>query len=179
MLALVLALMQPMPVPGPPVVKWYGNPGDANGVAGARAPEWILFEPLRLGLLSQAPATGRSHPACADNNELLGASTGQSSFASQHVIGTRLTPSLTLFGFTRGGCALDAGIGGAIVHATPLRPNIWLTTSAGFLFLPQYNPNGTPAMRTQLRTDVIFKQNDGRSVNVGVGMHGVSVGGVL
>jgi hypothetical protein len=160
------------PVPGPPVVTGVFGNGDANGTAGSFGVPSFVFAPLRLSLYGDAPEIGHADPAC----------TQVESAGMQHATAMRLVPRLVLTGFSRSSCALDAGVGGGLVYATPIAPKVWLVAAAGILHLPHYDA-GKPVTKYQLRGDVVFDRGGGRSISVGIGQHHgspmVSVGGVL
>jgi hypothetical protein len=159
---------------GPPRFVDPLKPGDASGDA---APAF-LFEPLRLGLQRDVVP----HPSTTPGCEPAGFVTAEAaSFVPQHAFAMRLVPNLTLVGFGRGGCAYDGAVGGGFVWATPLSQDkkTWLSLSGGALYLPHYGPNGTPVSKRQLRGDVVFDRGNGRSLSVGLGTHGISIGGLL
>jgi hypothetical protein len=172
------------PAIGPPRVTWLatpGVPGDSNGASGdSRVPAFVL-DPIRLALLGTAvPHSGNVAGGCGDSIESTGIVTaGASGFALQHAAAIQLVPRLTLSGFARGGCAIDAAMGGALVYATPLAKNIFLVGSAGILHLPHAGPGGASITRADIRADVVFARPGGRSYAVGIGTRGISFGGTL
>lgn len=168
------------PMLGPPRVTWLSSPGDANGTAGdTQVPQFVL-DPIRLGLFADAVPQGRADPGCRDENEATGSATASSGgFAMQHAAALQLVPRLTLAGFARGGCGIDAGVGGALVYATPIRKNVWFVASAGIMTLPHAGAAGAPVTRTQVRADVVFARPRGRSYSVGITPKGLTFGGVL
>lgn len=169
------------PLLGPPRVTWIFTPGDANGGRGdTLGPGSIIFEPIRLSLLGSAVPVGAADPACRESVESTGAATaGVPGFAMQHGAALQLIPKLTLFGFARGGCPLDAGAGAALVYATPIRKDIWFVASAGILHLPHAGPGGAPVTTGQARMDLVFARPKGHSYAVGIGTRGISFGGTL
>jgi hypothetical protein len=58
----------------------------------------------------------------------------------EHYAELRLTPRLTLSGFTRLGCPIDAGIGGALTYAVPLRESLSFVFGAGLYAVPGQLP---------------------------------------
>ena len=169
------------PLLGPPRVTWMFTQGDANGGRGdTLGPSSIIFEPIRLALLGSAVPVGAADPGCRESVESTGAATaGVPGFAMQHAAAVRLIPKLTLFGFARGGCPLDAGAGAALVYSTPIRKDIWFVASAGILHLPHAGPGGAPVTTGQARMDLVFARPKGHSYSVGIGTRGISFGGTL
>jgi hypothetical protein len=168
------------PIIGPPQVVWL-SPGDASGAAGnaGHAPSFVL-DPIRLALFGDAVPLGSSDPACSGSPEATGTATAATGgFASQRTAAFQLVPHLTLVGFSRGGCGLDAAAGGAVVFAMPIRKDVWFAASAGILTLPHAGPMGSPVVNRHFRADVVFAQPDGRSLSVGVSKRGLTFGGVL
>jgi len=125
------------------------------------------FAPLRLsltgGLFSQAAAfSGCDSRADASGNSVNG-------FAVQRYSFLRLTPQLTLHGFSLTGCAVDAGMGGGLTYTVPLRKTWWLVASAGFYAQPKFG-GGTSAFTTSAaRVDVVKQLAWGRTLSVGLG----------
>lgn len=125
------------------------------------------FAPLRLsltgGLFSQAGAfSGCDSRAEASGNSVNG-------FAVQRYGFLRLTPQLTLHGFSMTGCAVDAGMGGGLTYTVPLRKSLWLVASAGFYAQPNFG-GGTSAFTTSAaRVDVVKQLAWGRTLSVGLG----------
>lgn len=162
------------PMLGPPVVTWLFTQGDANGASrgDALGASSIIFEPIRLALLGSSVPAGAAEPHCRDSVESTGgASAGSPGFAMQHAAGLRvpLIPRLTLIGFSRGGCTFDAGVGGALVYATPITKDISLVLSAGIYHVPQGAAVGAVTKTSEVRMDVVFAKPKGRSYSVGVG----------
>jgi hypothetical protein len=168
------------PTLGPPRVTWLFGQGDANGGRGdTLGPGSIIFEPIRLSLLALAPPVGAADPACAGSVESTGTATaGVPGFAMQHAAAVQMIPKLTLYGFSRGGCQLDAAAGGALVYATPIRKDIWFVASAGILHLP-HAAAGRPVTTGQARMDLLFARPKGHSYSVGIGTRGITFGGTL
>ncbi len=133
-----------------------------NGPTAAAA-----FAPLRLtltgGLFSQANAfSGCDSRADASGNSVSG-------FAVQHYSFLPLTPQLVLHGFSMAGCAVDAGMGGGLSYALPLRKNLWLVPSAGLYVLPNPGGGNTALVTTAARIDVVKQLAWGRTLSVGLG----------
>lgn len=163
---------------GPPPVRWLGAPGDASGSppSGAPSSQAILFEPLRLGLLGDAHPVWQSEPGCSDHLEATGNATASSAGAPMQLLYARtLLRRLTLFGMSRGGCAVDAGAGGGLVYVVPLRPQVFFVAGFGTFVQPPYG--NRPAMvHSQGRADVVFDRGDGRSWSVGLRTTGRAAG---
>jgi hypothetical protein len=167
------------PMLGPPTVHWLSSQGDQSGPAGdTHVPSFVL-DPIRLGLFGEAVPVGAADPGCKSSREAeTGSATAASpGFPMQHVAAVQLVPHLTLTGFARGGCAIDAGMGGALVYAAPVHKNVWFVMSTGILKVPHSGDIGTSTTHMQLRTDVVFARPAGRAYSVGISNRGVSVGG--
>lgn len=162
---------------GPPRITWLGpwSVGDANGAAGdTMGPSVSLFEPLRLSLLSMTPPNARALGMPCESD-----ATASRSLATDRSAGLELAPGLALMGFGREGCPTDGALGGGVVHVVPIRPNIFLATSAGYVVQPQ--PHATQGY--SVGADLVFRREGGRSVSVGVavrrGTPTLTLGGVL
>jgi hypothetical protein len=161
------------PLVGPPTVSWLGPPpGDATGGPGYDP----YLEPLRLGLLEDVPPSG--DPSCRQTPEAMTASAPN--VPTYYGTTLRLVPRLTLAGFSRVGCVMDGAVGGGLVYALPVRRNIDLALSAGYLFAPHAGPNGTPVSSgAHVRADLVFKRADGRSFNLGIRNRHLTFGGIF
>jgi|SRR6478609_6851478 len=125
-----------------------------------------LFAPLRLsltgGLFPQANAfSGCDVRAEASGNSVNG-------FAVQRYSFLRLTPQLTLHGFSMVGCSADAGMGGGLTYTVPLRKSLWLVASAGTYAQPHFG-GGAAFATTAARVDVVKELAWGRTLSVGLG----------
>lgn len=116
----------------------------------------ILFEPLRLGLLSEIPSQAATEPGCSGHVE--------TTYALSFPVARRLT----LVGFSRAACPIDSAIGGGLTYVVPLRPSVFFVTSAGLVVQPPYGQVRPLTIIPQVRADVVFDRGDGRSWNIGV-----------
>ncbi len=140
-----------------------------NGLSDADA-----FNPLRLSLTSGIfPIGGVLDPDCKNHAEMSGNTL--SGFAVKRAVFLRLTPQLTLNGFSRMGCTGDSGAGGGFTYTSMIKPNLWLVGSAGAYGTPSI---GTiPARVTSdVRVDVVMKNNAGRTLSIGLGAGGRNEG---
>lgn len=139
--------------------------GEPTSLGGLPAAAFVTL-PLRLSLLGTVfPSTaGVLGEDCASSAEASGNSS--SGFPVQHTASIALVPSLTLHGFSRLGCSLDAAIGGALSYAVPLRSNLSLDLSAGILSQPQ-SLTGT-RVRTEARVDLVALPRAGNAFSIGV-----------
>jgi hypothetical protein len=136
--------------------------------------------PLRLSLLSSiyllGPAFG---PGGCGASSVLAAGT---ILPVQPYAQFALTERLILHGFSDLGCPgdryapLDAGVGGGLTYAMPLRPNLWLVGSGGVYGVP---PQGVGLGRgaADLRIDLVKRLTDDRTLSVGVGRRSVGISG--
>lgn len=115
----------------------------------------ILFEPLRLGMMSEVPSQAATEPGCRGHVE------------TTYALSRPLTPRLTLVGFSRAGCPIDSAIGGGLTYVVPLRPSVFFVTSAGLLLQPPYGQRPLTII-PQVRADVVFDRGEGRSWSVGI-----------
>jgi hypothetical protein len=168
-------------VPGAPSVRWFDplRVGDAiamrqDGQAYGNA----IFEPLRLALLAPSVPVGSMLAPCRDSVTSAGSVTAsRPGFAPQYASALRLVPRLTLYGFSRGGCAVDTAVGGGMVYAQPIVPQkLWLVGSAGSIFLPRAGSLGAPVARTEARVDALVMRGDQHTMRFGIGTRGVSFG---
>jgi hypothetical protein len=137
---------------------------------------WAASIPLRLSLQSTLFPLAMSgvFPNCAMYEDPSGNSL--QGFPVQRYTFLQLTPNLALHGFSTAGCPIDSGMGAAVTYSIPIKPSIWLVAGAGAYTVPAHF--GLPArQRSDFRLDLVKTTSDGRSVSVGVGRRGVSVGG--
>lgn len=130
----------------------------------------ILFEPLRLGLMSEIPSRAAGEPGCSDRIETTGgltATTAGSPMQFMRTVPIPFAPRLTLVGFSRAGCPIDAAIAGGLAYVVPLRPSIYFVTSAGALLQPPFGPRPLTVI-PQARADVVLDRGEGRSWTFGV-----------
>jgi hypothetical protein len=130
----------------------------------------ILFEPLRLGLMSEVAPMGATEPGCRDRVEMTGSLTAASAATPMQflrAVPLPLAPRLTLIGFSRAGCPIDSAIAGGLTYAVPLRPSIFFVASAGALLQPAFGKRPLTII-PQVRADVVFDRGEGRSWSVGV-----------
>jgi hypothetical protein len=153
----------------------------------------LAIEPLRLSLLGGFPMHPLGEPGgCRDSVESTGSLTGGSTLYSQRMVARNLlggeeprwnAPRLTLWGFQRGGCAIDGAVGGGLTFTVPIKRDVFFAIGAGAIYLPQGGPNGTAAYDVKGRADVVFARPGGRSFNIGVttirNTPSVSFGGVF
>ena len=129
----------------------------------------ILFEPLRLGLISEVAPMSANEPGCSDRVEMTGSLTAATAgMPMQYLRAVRLAPRLTLIGFSRAGCPIDSAIAGGLTYVVPLRPSMYFVTSAGVLVQPPYGQVRPLTVIPQVRADVVFDRGEGRSWSVGV-----------
>lgn len=158
------------PIVGPPAVTWLGitGAGDASGSDGSGSSASPALEPIRLGLMGDAPAGGAAAGPCESNDARSFEASTSPTTPFQSAYGVRLVPRLTLFAFSRGGCVFDGAAGGALVFVQPLAPKVSLVLSAGAIYLPHYGTGGSHGVATQARADVVFQRPEGRTLSVGI-----------
>ncbi|MBX3225934.1 MAG: hypothetical protein KIT84_29840 [Labilithrix sp.] len=178
---------------GPPVVAPLvpGASQDASLRPDAR--DAFALEPLRLDLLSSFVPHRLNEPGCSDHVEAAGTATGGPGFPlmTAAAIGIPLfgrrsswkTPRLTLFGMSRGGCAIDAAAGGGATITIPITRTTFFAWGGGAIYLPRAGPGGAPIQHRTVRADLVFQQPSGRSYTVGIGVQEgvprISVGGIF
>jgi hypothetical protein len=97
-------------------------------------------------------------------------------FPTQPYTQLQLTPRLTLHGFSDLGCPgdpfapLDAGAGGGLTYALPLRPNVWLVGSAGGYGVPGHLGLPARAAAGGGLDLVVQQQKSGRTLSSGIGV---------
>ncbi|HEY0468793.1 MAG TPA: hypothetical protein VGC79_31585 [Polyangiaceae bacterium] len=129
------------------------------------------FAPLRLSLTGGLFPQASAYSNCDSRTDASGNSV--SGFAAQYYSFLRLTPQLVLHGFSSLGCAVDAGMGGGLSYAVPLRKGLWLVPSAGFYALPSAGGGttwGSPSVTTSARVDLVKQLGWGRTLSVGLGV---------
>ncbi|MDB4998516.1 MAG: hypothetical protein JWM74_5948 [Myxococcaceae bacterium] len=144
-----------------------GSPGDLSPYA--------AVAPLRLSLLSVHPPRGDLFGDQSCGPRMEGSGNTVNGFAVQRQTYLQLTPRLVLHGFSQMGCAFDAGVGGGVTYAAPLKPNLWLVASVGMYAMPAFN-SVKPTTAFDARVDVV-KRTGANTMRVGVGTRGVSFGG--
>jgi hypothetical protein len=96
--------------------------------------------PLRLSLLSSVYPLGPAFSTGGCSGPSVAAA--GTIFPTQLYTQLHLTPRLVLHGFSDLGCPgdpfapLDAGMGGGLTYAMPLRPSLWLVGSGGAYAVP-------------------------------------------
>ncbi|AKV04437.1 hypothetical protein AKJ09_11100 [Labilithrix luteola] len=139
-----------------------GGQGDVNQGA---------LDAIRLGLYAQAPVLGGMFAECRSAGPSI-----------EQTAGIRLVPQLTLYGFSRSGCAIDQAVGGALVFTLPVSRTVSLSLSASQLYVPNA-VLGVPKNQTQIRADATFALPEKRSLSLGVstgrGSPRVTFGGVF
>ena len=145
-----------------------GEPtGDASLLSG-----YLASMPVRLSLEGSFFPEDRGFPNCETREEAAGNALG-GGIPVQHVASIRLVPNLVLSGFTRVGCPIDAGIGGALSYAIPLRPSMWLVLSAGAFGTPAF-PQTLELQRSRSTVDAVgtshlmWQAPSGRAFSLGV-----------
>lgn len=140
---------------------------------------------LRLGLMSSAVPHAFGTAGC----EPAGYVTGLSPMPTEAIAasGVRLWRKsdlrLTLFGFSRDGCALDALVGGGLAFTLPIKKDVMFMWGGGAIYLPHGGPNGAPRSEGELRAGIVWTTRNGNSYTVGIsarngGPH-VSLSGVF
>jgi hypothetical protein len=148
--------------------------GEPTGSGGALPPALAVL-PLRLALLGDAfPIAGALGGApCAPREGPSGnASWG---FPVQRQAVLPLTSRLVLHGFSSLGCPLDAGMGGGLTFAAPLRRDLWLVAAAGVYGQPSLP--GRSLLRTDARLDVVMRATTDHPLAVGIGKRGLTFSG--
>ena len=150
----------------------FGEPtGDAQGLGAA-----LAVMPLRLSLMNASfPIAGAlGGDPCASREEASGNTVN--GFAVQHQVYLAITPQLVLHGFSRGGCPLDAGIGGGLTYAEPVSKSVFLVASAGTFSLPSVL-TGRVVTKSGARFDLVFRSAPDRAWGVGLGRRGLKLTG--
>jgi hypothetical protein len=132
--------------------------------------------PLRLSIQPVLPPVEPlmgSQP-CASREEASGNTLH--GFPLQGYASLRLTPQLTLHGFSTLGCPTSAGLGGALTYTTRVRPDLWLVIGAGAYTVPAFGA-APPAAQVDFRVDLLRHTRGDRAWTVGVGRKGVTLGG--
>lgn len=124
------------------------------------------FAPLRLSLTSGLFAQASAYPGCDSRSDASGNSV--SGFAVQYYSFVRLAPQLVLHGSSSLGCQVDAGMGGGITYAIPLRKSLWLVPSAGAYAMPRAS-GGNSLVTTAAQVDLVKQLAWGGTLSFGLG----------
>ncbi len=148
--------------------------GDISGSAGDRRAS-VAIAPLRLSLTSNLMPMGRFFPGCdagaeASGNSIQGFPVARSSFL-------RLPSGLTLHGFSSGGCALDASVGGGATYQVAFGPAFSVVVSAGVLVLPDVAGLRQKEIASEVGVDVVTERKSGNSMWMGLGVGSRAPGG--
>lgn len=140
-----------------------------DGVSGdPRAlPMNAAFAPLRLSLVGGLFPQGNTLPGCASREDASGNSLN--GFALQRYNYVRLAPGLVLHGFSEGGCAVDAGLGGGLTFSTSITKSLWLISSVGFYALPPLDSARSTFITNAARVDIVKHLGWGRTLSLGLG----------
>lgn len=173
---------------GRPSVAWRTlGSGDASGSGAADSTGALAVEPLRLELFGR-----HATPTHGCGDQMAEAATGMSTMRSMTLTGFSIggasswrTPRLSLFGFSRFGCVLDAAVGAGVTFTVPVHREIFLSLSGGALYLPATSPGisngaGGPASSASVHVDVVLRRPDGNAFTVGVATatRGLTFGGL-
>jgi hypothetical protein len=139
---------------------------DGLGEPGALLPLWS-FTPLQLSLKQGLFAAGSTLPNCASREDASGNSIN--GFPVERYSYLRLTPRLTLHGFSSGGCAVDAGLGGGLTYAAPLGKKLWLVSAVGFYALPSIDLAASAVVSASARVEVVKQLRAGHVLSFGMG----------
>jgi hypothetical protein len=145
--------------------------GEPTGPAGISS--WVLSTPLRLSLQGDIHPIGGGFANCVSREEPSGNTIN--GFAVQRFASIRLTAALTLQGFSSAGCPVDGALGAGLTYTVPLDSSLWLVASAGVYGVPGHAPY-PPRQSSDVRLDVTKPMDGGRTLTVGVGRRGISVG---
>lgn len=147
-------------------------PGEPTSF-GSTLPPTLAVLPLRLSLMSDTfPISGAlAGDACQAQEEANSAW----SFPVQRATYLRLTPQLTLSGFSSGGCTLDAALGGGASYVLPLPSNLWLVVNAGLLSQPAF-PGGSRT-RGDVHVDIMMRPTPDRAYALGLWRRGMTFTG--
>lgn len=165
---------------GLPPITWFHprTTGDSASVA-SDAMGAFAFEPLRLSLLGEHALVPTNQ--CGD--QFVDARVGGSPLLRMGTFGANLvggsslrSPRLSLFGFSRMGCALDGAAGAGFTFTLPITRQVAFATSAGAILVPGA-PAGSERSSGGVRMGVVFRGSSGRSFNVGIGNRGMTFGG--
>jgi hypothetical protein len=139
---------------------------DGLGEPGALPPV-SAFMPLRLSLTGGLFPIGSVLSGCASRED--GSGNSINGFPIERYSYLRLFPRLTLHGFSSGGCAVDAGIGGGVTYATPLGKKFWLVSSVGFYALPPADSAMSAVVTSSARLDLVKQLPAGHVLSFGMG----------
>lgn len=132
------------------------------------------FNPLRLSLLSGGIQIGNAiDPDCKNHAEMSGNTLDY--FQMKRSIFLRLTPQLTLHGFSQTGCAGDSGAGGGFTFVSAIAHNMWLVISGGAYSTPAVG-NIPARVASDVRADIVMKKSANRTLFIGVGAGGRNQG---
>jgi len=147
-------------------------PGEPTSNGGGLPPTLAVL-PLRLSLM------GGTFPIASAlaGNPCLAQTEANSNwgFPVQRATYLKLTPQLSLTGFSSGGCTLDASLGGGASYVLPLPSNLWLVINAGLLSQPSL-PGGART-RGDVHVDLMLRPTPDRAYAVGLGRRGVTFTG--
>jgi hypothetical protein len=137
----------------------------------------IAVLPLRLSLINEAFPIGRAYgdDPCASSGDSAGNSIQGFPILRQAYL--PITPRLVLHGFSRGGCPIDAGIGGGLTYSIPLPANLWLVASAGVYTQPSVAP-GPALFKPDARLDVLLRKTPDSALSLGIGRRGIALTGL-
>ena len=131
-------------------------------------PVTAAFAPLQLSLTSGLFSQAGAFSGCASRGDASGNSLN--GFATQYHSFIRLVPRLVLHGYSMMGCSVDAGMGGGLTYAVPLRKSLWLVPSAGIYVLPNSTGGGAAApVTTAARVDLVKQLGWGGTLSFGLG----------
>lgn len=141
------------------------------------------LKPLWLGMLSSAVPHSFGTPGCEPSGRVTGMNPIPNHTLAANGLHLPANMRLTLFGFSRDGCAYDAAGGAGLALTIPVKKNVMFMWGGGAIYLPHGGPNGDHRTETEIRAGVVWTTKSGRSYNVGIsavsGSPRVSFGGVF
>lgn len=141
------------------------------------------LKPLWLGLMSSAIPHAFNTPGCEPAGLATGMSPMQNNLLAANGVRLPANLRLTLFGFSRDGCAFDAAVGSGLALTIPVKHDVMFMWGGGAIYLPHGGPNGAPRYETEFRAGVVWTAKNGNRYNVGIsamsGSPRVSFGGVF
>jgi hypothetical protein len=139
---------------------------DGLGEPGAPSP-LASFTPLRLSLNQGLFPTASAIQGCPSREDASGNSIN--GFPIERYSYLRLSPRLTIHGFSSIGCAADAGLGGGLTYAAPLGKKLWLVSSIGFYGLPPIDSARSAVVSASARLDLVKQLPAGHVLTFGMG----------
>jgi hypothetical protein len=128
----------------------------------------VVLAPLQLALVAPDLMPGERYaPGCNENAVTNGNSAWGTGVPLVRSLGYQLSPRLSVLAFSRLGCPITSGLGGAAAYAMPIGQRVAFALSGGLYGMPQVIDRGW-AYKGLVRAGLVWRQADGNVAHTGL-----------